>query len=185
MTKKVFLSFGIIILLISVWSFKNSPLVEGESKVHWYTFEEAVEAQKKNNKIIMVDVYTSWCGPCKAMSKYTFGDSVIAKYLNEHFLPVKFNAETRDTVQFNGFIFVNKNPPEARRPVHEFAKSILENKLLYPSIVFLNKDIQRLQIVKGYYTAKKFEPIINYFGSGKYKDTNYEDYILKFVGEVK
>lgn len=188
MLKKVFLSVGVLTLLIAVWSFTNTPytpLVDGKSKVHWYTFGEAVEAQKKNNKIIMVDVYTSWCGPCKAMSAHTFENPIIANYLNEHFYPVKFNAETRDTVKFNGYYFVNQNPPGARRPAHDFAISILDKKLVYPSIVFLDKNIQRLQVITGYHQAKQFEPIIKFFGSKKYMDTKYEDYLVSFVGEVK
>ncbi len=133
----------------------------------------------------MVDVYTSWCGPCKMMSANTFGNETIAKYLNENFYPVKFNAETRDSVAFNGVVFKNKNPEGTKRPVHDFAISILDSKLMYPSIVFLNEKIQRIQVMQGYLTADKFEPIMKYFGSGSYKDTKYEDYQKTFVPEIK
>jgi thioredoxin-related protein len=133
----------------------------------------------------MVDVYTSWCGPCKMMSANTFGNENIAKYLNEHFYPVKFNAETFDSVAFNGYVFKNKNAPGTSRPVHDFAVSILDSKLVYPSIVFLNEQIQRIQVVTGYYQPPQFEPIMKFFGSGKYKDTKYEDFQKTFVPEIK
>ena len=133
----------------------------------------------------MVDVYTSWCGPCKMMSANTFGNEIIAKYLNEHFYPVKFNAETRDSVAFNGVVFKNTNPPDKQRPVHDFAVSILDGKLSYPSVVFLDENIKRVQTIVGYYKADMFEPILKYFGSAKYKDTKYEDFQKTFVPEVK
>lgn len=153
--------------------------------VKWYTFGEAVEMQKKNPKPIMVDVYTSWCGPCKMMSANTFGNAIIANYLNEHFYPVKFNAETRDSVAFNGIVFKNNNPPETKRPVHDFAISILDGKLSYPSVVFLDEDIKRIHTLVGYYQANQFEPMLNFFANGTYKKTKYEDFQKNFVGEVK
>src|ERR1017187_2556953 len=150
MIKKTLIVFGILTVFIMVQSF-ITPFDETNGPVHWYTFGEAVELQKKTPKMIMVDVYTNWCGPCKMMSAYTFGNEVIAKYLNEHFYPVKFNAETRDSVAFNGVVFKNNNPSENPRPVHDFAVSILDGKLSYPSIVFLNDSIKRVQTIVGYY----------------------------------
>ena len=186
MLKKTLIVIGILTIFITVQSFISiSSTDEHAGPVHWYTFGEAVELQKKSPKMIMVDVYTDWCGPCKMMSAYTFGNSVIAQYLNEHFYPVKFNAETRDSVIFNGNMFVNHNPEGTPRPVHDFAISILDNKLMYPSIVFLNEEIVRVQTMSGYYKADQFEPILKFFGSGKYKNTKYEDFQKTFVGEVK
>ncbi len=187
MLKKVLLSLSVGIIAIVGQSFINNiqaPADELKGPVKWYTFAEAVALQKKNPKPIMVDVYTSWCGPCRMMSANTFGNGIIANYLNEKFYPVKFNAETRDTVSFNGVTFANKNPLGTQRPVHDFAASILEGQLSYPSIVFLNEDIKKVQTVVGYYKADQFEPIVKYFGSGKYKDTKWEDYQKTFKTEI-
>ncbi len=188
MVKKVVIVIGIAALIVIAQSFINkmqAPADELKGPVHWYTFSEAVKLQAKKPKPIMVDVYTSWCGPCRMMSANTFGNEIIAKYLNENFYPVKFNAETYDSVAFKGAVFKNQNPPGTPRPVHDFANSILDGKLLYPSIVFLNEDIQRIQVIMGYYTPNLFEPILKFFGSGKYKDTPDEDFQKTFVGEVK
>jgi thioredoxin-related protein len=188
MFKKILLALSVATLVVLAESFINTiqaPADELKGPVHWYTFSEAVALQKKKPKMILVDVYTSWCGPCKLMSANTFGNEVIAKYLNENFYPVKFNAETRDSVAFNGAVFKNRNPKGTPRPVHDFAASILDGKLVYPSVVFLNENIQRVQIVTGYYKADQFEPMMKFFGSGKYKDTKYEDFQKSFVPEIK
>ena len=188
MIKKILFAFGIATIIVVAQSFITSiqaPADELKGPVKWYTFTEAVALQKKNPKPIMVDIYTSWCGPCKMMSANTFGNPIIAKYLNEHYYPVKFNAETRDTVVFSGFTFVNKNPEGTARPVHDFAVSILEGKLSYPSIVFLNEDIKKLHTVVGYYKADQFEPYLKFFGSGTYKATNWEDFLKTFVSEIQ
>ncbi len=187
MIKKIFFAFGIAAIIVIAQSFITNiqaPADELKGPVHWLTFAQAVELQKKAPKPIIVDVYTSWCGPCRMMSANTFGNEILAKYINENFYPVKFNAETFDSVSFNGYVFKNKNAPGTNRPVHDFAVSILDGKLVYPSIVFLNEQIQRIQVVTGYYQAPQFEPILKYFGSGKYKDTKYEDFQKTFVPEI-
>ncbi|MBL0328997.1 MAG: DUF255 domain-containing protein [Bacteroidetes bacterium] len=188
MIKKILFALGIATIVVIAQSFIDKAMIEKDETagpVKWYTFEEAVALQKKNPKPIMVDIYTSWCGPCKMMSKNTFGHPIIAKYLNEHYYPVKFDAETRDSVKFNGYVFANKNPEGTPRPVHDFAISILEGKLSYPSVVFLNEDIKKLHTVVGYYKADQFEPYLKFFGSGKYKDTKWEDFLNTFVAETK
>ncbi len=188
MIKRVFIAVGIIAIILISQSFNSiiqATASELTGPVHWYTFSEAVELQKKIPKPIMVDVYTSWCGPCKMMSANTFGNEIIAKYLNENFYPVKFNAETRDSVAFNGVVFKNNNPPETKRPVHDFAISILDGKLSYPSVVFLDTDIKRIYTSVGYYQAAQFEPMLNFFASGIYKNSKYEDFQKTFVGKVK
>lgn len=186
MKTKFLISIAGVLILGVLLSFVNHPAPDEKSgAVHWYKFGEAVELQKKKPKMIMVDVYTSWCGPCKMMSAYTFGNGVIANYLNENFYPVKFDAETWDSVAFNGFVFKNNNPPGTQRPVHQFAISILDGKLSYPSIVFVDTDIKRVQTIVGFHTAAQFEPIIKFLGSEAYKKQNFDDYKKTFQPEVK
>jgi len=187
MIKKAFTAIGIATIIVVVQSFIVNPSAvdTGKGAVHWYTFSEAVEMQKIKPKPIMVDVYTQWCGPCRMMSANTFGNELIADYLNEKFYPVKFDAETYDSVAFKGAVFKNNNPLGTPRPVHDFANSILDGKLVYPSIVFLSEDIQRIQIITGYYKPDQFEPIIKFFGSGSYKTTPFDDFQKTFITEIK
>lgn len=184
----ILFSIGII-TIVGLSFIKSTEVVvtpdEHAGLVHWYTFGEAIELQKKKPKMIMVDVYTSWCGPCKMMSANTFNHPVIASFLNEHFYPVKFDAETRDSVAFNNVVFKNQNPPGTNRPVHDFAISILDGKLSYPSIVFVDADIKRAQTIVGYHTANQFEPIINFLGTDKYKTVKYEEFEKTFVSQIK
>lgn len=189
MIKKILFALGIATLVVIAQSFVDTNIssIKDDSKgpVKWYTFEEAVNLQKKNPKPIMVDIYTSWCGPCKMMSKNTFGNAIIAKYLNEHYYPVKFDAESRDSVKFNGYVFANKNPQGTQRPVHDFAVSILDGKLSYPSIVFLNEDIKKIHTLVGYHQAEQFEPVMKFLGSGIYKTATYEEFQKTFIAEIK
>jgi len=105
------------------------------------------------------------------MSSQTFNHPDIADYINKNFYAVKFDAESKDSVKFDKYVFVSTDASNAKAP-HQFAASILDNQLAYPSIVFLNNQIQRLDILKGFMPAKNFEPILNYYGSGDYQKPN-------------
>jgi thioredoxin-related protein len=155
-----------------------------ESPVNWITFNEAYIKCKKNPRPIIIDIYTTWCGPCKMMSKQTFNNPIIAKYINENFYAVKFDAESKDSVKFDKYVFVSSDPTNPKAP-HQFSTSILDNQLAYPSIVFLNNQIQRLDILKGFMPPKSFEPILNYYGSGDYQKVKWEEYQKTFVSSIK
>lgn len=152
--------------------------------VHWITFNEAYKLCKKNPKPIIVDVYTTWCGPCKMMSAQTFNQPKIASYINDNFYAVKFDAEGKDSVKFDTYTFTSSDPSNPKAP-HQFALSILDNQLAFPSIVFLNNQIQRLDIVKGFYPPQSFEPILKYYGSGDYQKSTWAEYQKTFVSELK
>jgi thioredoxin-related protein len=183
--KKLFTAAGITALVLLTQSsvlFVQQPAKASEP-VHWYTIREAVLLQKKNPKIIMVDISTSWCGPCKLMMKNTFGNEKIANYLNDNFYPVKLDAETNDSIVFNGTVFKNGNSSGSQ--VHDFVTFILEKDVTYPSIVFFDKDFKSVKVVKGYYKADEFEPLMKFLGSKKYLYTKYEDFKKTFVSELK
>jgi thioredoxin 1 len=57
------------------------------------TWTEALEAAKKDKKVIFLDAYASWCGPCKRMSAYTFTDEEVGTYFNENFISYKMDME--------------------------------------------------------------------------------------------
>ncbi len=152
---------------------------EEKKGVHWMSWGEAVEANAKEPRMIMVDTYTDWCGWCKKMDKSTFMNEIIADYMNEHYYAVKLDVEMKDTVVFNGYTFVNPRP-DANRSTHQLAASLLDNKLSYPSFVFLDHTFQRIQILPGYRGPRQFEPIVRYYIEGAPNGITYEDFTAQF-----
>lgn len=60
------------------------------------SFDEALKLAEKEKKLIFIDAYTSWCGPCKLMSKNTFTDEKVGAYFNKNFINLKIDME-KDT----------------------------------------------------------------------------------------
>ena len=57
------------------------------------SFNEALKTAKSSNKLIFLDAYASWCGPCKFMDANTFKDPDVAKFFNENFINLKVDME--------------------------------------------------------------------------------------------
>ena len=154
---------------------------KGEERVtiNWLTLEQAIEKSKTEKRKIFVDVYTSWCGWCKHMDSTTFVSGAVAKYLNEHYYPVKFNAEQQGDIVFKDKTYHFKK--SGTRGHHELAAEWLNNRLTFPTIVFLDENMTLIQPLGGYQDAVKMEAIINYFGTDSHKKTPWEAYEKKFV----
>jgi thiol:disulfide interchange protein len=57
------------------------------------SFCAALKEAKKKNKLIFVDAYTVWCGPCKMLSKNTFPNASVGTYFNDKFINLKIEIE--------------------------------------------------------------------------------------------
>src|SRR6056297_165046 len=145
-----------------------------KAEVKWYTFEEAVELNQQEQRKIFIDIYTDWCGWCKKMDANTFSHPTIAKILNEHYYAVKFDAESRDTIVFAGQQFINKGN-SARSP-HQLAIALLQGKMSYRSVAYMNENNQRLTAVTGYYTPERLEPILRFFADDAFKSKSFEEF---------
>lgn len=156
-----------------------SSWTSGQKGINWLSIEEAVEANKKEPKLIFVDVYTNWCGWCRKMDAGTFNHKQVSEYMNANYYCVKFNAETKDTIQFMGQQFTNPKPA-GQRGTHKFARALLDNQMSYPKFVVMNQNFERISIIPGYHDAKGFEPIMRYFGDNAYLQIPWEKYNSTF-----
>lgn len=154
-----------------------------EEKIKWMSFEEAVEANESNPKKFIVDVYTNWCGWCKRMDASTFSNPVIVEYINKHYHAVKLNAERMDTIILGEQMFVNEGA-KGRRSPHQLAIALLNGKMSYPTIVYLDENVDMIQPLAGYQDAKGIEPILKYFGENAYKTMDWQSFQKDFVSLI-
>jgi thioredoxin-related protein len=158
-----------------------APAATSTAKIKWLDFEDAVAQSGKKPRKMFVDMYTDWCGWCKKMDQSTFLNPVIVDYMNKNFYAVKFNAERKDTVNFQGKAFVNTNPT-GNRASHQLAQSLLNGRMSYPSFVFLDENQNMITIVPGFRKAPEFEAILNYIAGNNYKTQKWEEFMASFKG---
>ena len=74
------------------------------------TFAQALAKAKKENKKLMVDCYTLWCGPCRYMATNIFPNDTLGAYMNEHFVCMKLDMEHGEGPERNKTFNVNAYP---------------------------------------------------------------------------
>ncbi|MFR5359930.1 MAG: thioredoxin family protein [Odoribacter splanchnicus] len=79
-------------LLLGLLAWSASMAQEGVN-FRDITFEEALKQAKSENKLVFMDCYTSWCGPCKNMADKVFPQKAAGDYFNPRFVCVKYDME--------------------------------------------------------------------------------------------
>lgn len=64
------------------------------------TWEEILAEAKKEDKLIFVDAYAVWCGPCKRMDAHVFPDPRVGSFYNANFINVKLDMERGEGIDF-------------------------------------------------------------------------------------
>ncbi|MCS6795425.1 MAG: thioredoxin domain-containing protein [Raineya sp.] len=88
------LKFCFLIVFLYV-SFENLAQVRFMSG----SWQEVLNEAQRQNKIIMVDFYTTWCGPCKLMTKTTFANPRVGDFAETHFVAFKVDCEKGEGIQ--------------------------------------------------------------------------------------
>jgi thiol-disulfide isomerase/thioredoxin len=83
-------------LIASLFQFSLQAQINFESTA----WKVAAEKAAKNNQLLFVDAYATWCGPCKWMSANVFTDKSVGEYYNANFVNLKLDMETADGKSF-------------------------------------------------------------------------------------
>ena len=113
-------------LLLSTFLIFQTSYSQGIEFFHG-EWKEALAEAKKQDKLLFVDAYAQWCGPCKKMAKNVFTQPQVGEYFNSNFVNLKLDMETAD-----GRKFGSKYPVSA-----------------YPTLLFLNGDGEIVKKVTG------------------------------------
>ncbi len=91
------------------------------------SFAEAKAKAKAENKLIFMDAYASWCGPCKQMKATAFPDAQVGKLFNQKFINVAYDMEVGE-----GLALSEKYPVQG-----------------YPTLFFIDGDGQVVESLLG------------------------------------
>ncbi len=123
-----------MLLLLSICAYLPLAAQDGV-KFFEGSWEEALKLAKTEDKIIFVDAYTTWCGPCKMMSAQTFPVKEVGEFYNANFINMKLDMEKEgDGVTFRRKYNVNA----------------------FPTLLYIDGDGKVVQTVMGFKQAAPF-----------------------------
>lgn len=91
------------------------------------SWAQILKKAKAEKKVIFLDAYASWCGPCKVLQKNVFTRKEVGDYFNKQFINVKMDMEKGE-----GPALAQRYPLEA-----------------YPTLLFIDGDGRVLKKVVG------------------------------------
>ncbi len=85
--------FSGLLLLAFILTTFSASYAQGIEFEHDKTFAELLERAKKEDKLIFMDCFTTWCGPCKRLSADVFPKPEVGEYFNPNFINYKMDME--------------------------------------------------------------------------------------------
>ena len=131
----IFIKFLSIVLLMGFFFNANSQGIRFQN----LSTAEALAKAKKEHKLVFIDVYTDWCGPCKYLSNSVFIDQALGDYMNEHFVSIKVNGEDGQEIEGGE----RNEEGEGVKLIEEFSIDA------YPTLLFLDPERKLLKKVVG------------------------------------
>jgi thiol-disulfide isomerase/thioredoxin len=123
--------------LVLIVTLGTMGLAKAEEGIHFQSLslKEGLEKAKKENKKVFIDIYATWCGPCKMLSKTSFMDANLGEFMNDHFVSIKLDGEQDD----------------GERLMEQFE---LDS---YPTMLILSPDLEMLKKIVGFVDAETIE----------------------------
>src|SRR5882757_4338853 len=165
--------FGMLLVCgLSAWKVVHTEkgAIPSEAMT-WMSIEDAAGKLQKEQRPVLIDLYTTWCGWCKQMDKKTYSNKQVAQYLQEKFYPVKVDAETHATIKWNGRTY--QFNPNYR--ANEFALYLAHGQLEFPTTIIIPPGGEP-QAIPGYMEPKELELLEKYFGEGKFNKVSFDEY---------
>lgn len=169
--KKLLLVLGMVLIGITSMA---------QEKIKWHSIDEAVKLASQDPRILVIDVYTDWCGWCKRMDATTFSDPKIVEVMNKHFYPVKLDAEGKEDISIGDRTF--KFVDNGRRGYHEIAAIVTRGRLSYPTISYVDAEGRVLEAAPGYKTPDQFSVYLAYYAEGAYKTQSFDEFSEAHAG---
>lgn len=168
------------LVLLSMVAFGQRGIVFNHN-----TWEEAKKQAIKEKKLIFIDVYTQWCGPCLAMAEDVFTQDAVGRFYNDRFICLKIDAETEEwgpiarqykVQSYPTFLFVD---PKTEKVVHFSSSRQDMETFLFTGESAVSKEYNSIALQKEYEKGnRKPAFLLNY---AKYMASIYRNQEVKQI----
>lgn len=164
-----------------------SAMAYAQTNFRHITFDEALAAAKAERKLVFIDFYTTWCGPCKKMANEVFPLKEVGDFMNPKFVCVKFDAE-KEGVELAKKYGVNAYPtfvvvdPNGNA-VGEFKGSMSPDVLKDKIAVALNPELSAQRMKERYESGERTPELVNSYALHVLQNSKTDEEGLKIVSD--
>jgi thioredoxin 1 len=108
MKKIVFVA--LIGLLFSVATYAQHSKSATGIKFTEASWKKIIEKAKAEKKLVFMDAYTTWCGPCKMLQARVFPDKNLGEFFNQNFVNAAIDMESDEGVRLSSVYEVQGYP---------------------------------------------------------------------------
>jgi len=137
---------------------------KSSAEVNWMRYDDGLAKAKVEDKHVIIDFSTSWCVYCKKMDKETFVDTAVISLLNEHFISIKVDGDSKQVLDIEGYKISEKDLTKKEYGVRG-----------YPAFWFLKSDGTKLAQIQGYRPKEYMMEAFNYIVEKKYDTTQTDE----------
>lgn len=141
-------------------------------EITWLPFDSGLAKAKVENKAIVADFYTTWCGWCKRMDATTFRDSGVVAFFNKNFIGVRVNGDNAG----NFLTYEGEKMTERQLTQTLGVRG-------YPTYWFFDSEGKKIGPAPGYMPANSFMLLLKYVGENHYKTMSYDSYMKQENGK--
>ncbi len=133
--------------------------------VAWMKYDQALAKAKKENKHIIVNFTTSWCGWCKKMKASTYSNPLVVKTLSEKFVAAKVDGDSYDVLKLT------------EGDITEKGLTLQYGVRGYPTTWFLEPSGAKIAPAPGFVDSTAMQMILDYVGNNYNDEMAFTDYI--------
>ncbi len=152
----------VIILILSLLGFQKNLFAQNHRQIRWLTFEQLEDSLAQKPKKVFIDFYTDWCTYCRKMDQAVFTKTEVIQALNQGYYAVRMDAETRDTIRFDGQTFMNRQAHGREKGIHELAFLLgqRDGQFIPPTMLVLDEKFRVRERVFEYLSSKDLLKIL-------------------------
>jgi thioredoxin-related protein len=133
------------------------------TEITWLSFDDGLNKAEAEGKHVFINFTTSWCGWCKKMNKTTFKEPSIIQMLDDKFVSVKVDGDSKHELDIHGYKITEQNLTRGEFGVRS-----------YPTYYFLTPDGGKVGAARGYQPKDQLAQYLTYVADRKYDTTKVQ-----------
>ena len=159
-----------LLVLFSLVYLRINTAVGGEQKkggISWLKYDKAMDLAKKQNKHIIIDFATTWCGWCKKMHASTYQDAKIVETISKDFVAAVVDGDSYDILKLKDGDITEKGL------TRQFGVTG------YPTTWFLESDGKKIAPAPGYIDTKTMQYVLDYVRTNTNDKMTFQEFVTQ------